>query len=102
MKVPGSNASTNVFNRGDSDGLAIGAAALVDGLAAGIDAGQIGGERYGFSPGEEVLGLLGKKSATLLLIKKENGSRWKALALGGGHYGCGILTTERGGRFALF
>ena len=90
----------NVLNGGDGDGLAVGAFAVGDGLAAGVDAGAVGGAGDGLGPGEQVRGLFGEQAAAVFLIEEEDGARGKAFALGGGDGGGGVLAGERGGWFA--
>ena len=64
------------------------AGGVVDGLAAGVDAGEIVCVGDGFGPGEEVGGLVVVEAAAFFLIEKEDGVGGEVFALGGGD-GCG-------------
>ena len=73
------------------DGLA---GSVVDGLAAGVDAGKIAGVRDCLGPGEQVGGLLGGEAAALFLIEKEDGVGGEVFALCRGDGGCCVLLLQ--------
>jgi len=97
VEVAGVDAGTNVLNCGDGYWLTVGATAIGDGLAAGVDAGEISGARDGFGPCEEVVGLFGEQASALFLVEEEDGAGGEALADGGGDGGGGVGVGERGG-----
>ena len=66
------------------------AGGVVDGLAAGVDAGKIVGVSDGLGPGEEVGGLVVVEPAAFFLIEKEDGVGGEVFALGGGDGGGGV------------
>ena len=74
------------------DGLA---GAVVDGLAAGVDAGEIAGVRDGLGPGEKIGGLVVVEAAAFFLIEKDDGVGGEVFALGGGDGCCGVFFAER-------
>ncbi len=76
------------------DGLAGG---VVDGLTAGIDAGEITGVRDGLGPGEKVGGLVCVEAAAFLLVEKDDGASREVFALRCGDRCCGVLFSQGGG-----
>ena len=52
VQVAGLDAGANVLDRGDENCFAVGAGAVVDGLATGVDAREVSGVGDGFGPGE--------------------------------------------------
>jgi hypothetical protein len=79
--VTGDNSLANVLNRRNGYRFAIGITAIGDGLAAGVDAGEVGGLSDGLGPGEEVLCLFREQATAIFLVEKENCARRKAFAL---------------------
>ena len=102
VQVAVSDAGANVLNRGDGDGFAVGAAAVGDGLATGVYAGEEGGLCNGLGPRQQVVGLFGEQAAALFLVEEEDCAGRKALALGCGDGGGGVLASECGRRLAIF
>ncbi len=100
MQVLCADVRGDVLGGGDGPRAAAGTGAVGDGLAAGIDAGAEAGGADGFGPGEQIGGLLGQKTAALLLIEEEKSLRREVLALRGLYGGGGIRAAEGLWRYA--
>ena len=89
VKVFGGDLLADVLDGGDCCAGVIG-----DGLAAGVDAGEIGRRGDGFGPCQEVGGLLREKSAAFFLVEEDDGVGWEVFALGGGDSEGGVWLAE--------